>query len=197
MRLDEKKKRRARQWAALLSIALIGSAQAADRAGPGSLLSVGVAVQDVQAGELAHQASGRDVSGIETATAEASRVSVVFFSAAWCSVCKIMKPRLANMQAAFAEAPVQFETFDFTFGSRKKYEARAERLGLGEFYKEYKGATGFAVVVDVRAGEVLDVLTVDRPEGVMRASLAQALARAARRASSPPAEARARSASGN
>lgn len=102
------------------------------------------------------------------------------FSSAWCSACKILEPRLSKVIPDFADAPVKFVEFDFTFGQREEIAAQAEAEGLGEIYPELKGATGFTLLVDVDSGAIIDTLTINHSKGAMRAAVAQAIAIAAR-----------------
>lgn len=98
------------------------------------------------------------------------------FASAWCSACKILKPKLAKVIPGFKDEPVAFVEFDFTFGPRDEMKAEADKYGLGELYERNKGATGFTVLVDRDTGAVLDTLTMNFSEDAMRAAIAQAVA---------------------
>lgn len=101
------------------------------------------------------------------------------FESAWCSACKILKPRLAEVIPDFADKPVKFVSLDFTFGQRGDIERQAEAEGLGDIYPRFKGATGFTLLVDSDTGEIIDSLTVNHSKQAMRAAIAQSLALAA------------------
>lgn len=100
------------------------------------------------------------------------------FVSAWCSSCKILQPRLASVMPDFADKPVKFVELDFTFGQRKELEEAANSEGLAGIYPQFKGATGFTVLVDRDTGEIIDTLTINHSPKAMRAAIAQAIARA-------------------
>jgi len=100
------------------------------------------------------------------------------FASAWCSSCKILEPRLARVTPEFAGKPVKFVKLDFTFGQRGEVAELAEKEGLGELYPQYKGATGFTLLVDAQSGEIIDTLTMNHSQQAMRAAIAQAIAKA-------------------
>ena len=101
------------------------------------------------------------------------------FSAAWCSTCKILEPRLAGVIPRFADQPVKFIKLDFTLGERPEVEALAAREGLSDIYPRFKGASGFTLLVDRDTGEIIDMLTINHNDRAMRAAIAQAIAVAA------------------
>jgi len=102
------------------------------------------------------------------------------FSSAWCSACKILEPRLSKVIPEFANRPVKFVELDFTFGQRSEIADQAQAEGLGHIYPQFKGATGFTLLVDADSGEIIDSLTINHSTRAMRAALAQALAIASR-----------------
>lgn len=101
------------------------------------------------------------------------------FASAWCSSCKVLKPKLAKIIPAFATEPVAFVEFDFTFGPGDEVKAEAERYGLADIYERNKGATGFTLLVDADTGEIVDTLTMNFSEGAMKSAIARAVAVAA------------------
>ena len=78
----------------------------------------------------------------------------------------------------FADKPVKFVKLDFTLGQRGAVAEKAKREGLGDVYPDYKGATGFTLLVDADTGEVVDSLTIRHSEKAMRTAIAQAIAAA-------------------
>ncbi len=102
------------------------------------------------------------------------------FSSAWCSSCKILEPRLKALIPDFSDQPVKFVKLDFTLGQRGAVADKAAREGLGQIYPQYKGATGFTLLVDADTGEIVDSLTIRHSEKAMRAAIAQAIATASR-----------------
>lgn len=110
--------------------------------------------------------------------AEKPEIIAATFSSAWCSSCKILEPRLETVVPDFADKPVKFVKLDFTLGQRGAVAEKAKREGLGDVYPQYKGATGFTLLVDADTGEVVDSLTIRHSEKAMRAAIAQAIATA-------------------
>ena len=98
------------------------------------------------------------------------------FASAWCSSCKVLKPKLAKVILGFKNEPVAFVEFDFTFGANDDIRAEAEEYGIETLYDEHKGATGFTVIVDYDTGEVLDTLTMNFSEDAMKSAIARAIA---------------------
>lgn len=102
------------------------------------------------------------------------------FSSAWCSSCKILEPRLADVIPDFKNKPVKFVKLDFTLGQRGEIEDQAEAEGLEDIYPRFKGATGFTLLVDSETGEIIDMLTISHSKPAMRAAIAQSIALASR-----------------
>jgi len=98
------------------------------------------------------------------------------FASAWCSSCKILKPKLAAVIPEFTEQPISFVELDFTFGQRDEIRQIAEEDGFEEVYDRYKGATGFTLLIDSDTGEIIDTLTMNHSRKALRAALAQAIA---------------------
>ena len=101
------------------------------------------------------------------------------FASAWCSSCKILKPRLAAVIPDFSGEPVSFVELDFTFGQQDYIREIAEREGFEEIYDRYKGATGFTLLIDPETGKIVDTLTMNHSRKALRAAIAQAVAIAA------------------
>lgn len=97
------------------------------------------------------------------------------FASSWCSACKVLKPKLAKVIPGFANDPVAFVEFDFTFGPRDETRAEADKYGIGDLYERNKGATGFTVLVDYDSGEILDTLTMNFSENAMKSAIARAI----------------------
>ena len=108
------------------------------------------------------------------------------FSSAWCSSCKILEPRLAKVIPEFSDKPVKFVEFDFTFGQRAEIADQAAAVGLSTIYPQFKGATGFTVLVDAQSEEIIDILTINHSSKAMRAAIAQSIALASAESQSAP-----------
>ncbi len=109
-----------------------------------------------------------------------AEVLAVTFSSAWCASCRILKPRLARVIPEFEDAPVKFVEIDFSLGDAAAAREVAAAEGIEAIFDDVAGATGFTLLVDRDTGEVLEMITSSYPEDAMRASIAAALAIAAR-----------------
>ncbi len=98
------------------------------------------------------------------------------FSSAWCAACRILEPKLARVIPQFADAPVKFVDYDFTFGQRDDIRQAAEADGLAALYDKYEGATGFTALFDPETGAVLAFLTSGLTEKALAAEITEALA---------------------
>ena len=132
-------------------------------------------------GVVAFSVSGRfTATGAEYEYEGEPEIVAATFSSAWCSSCKILEPRLAEVIPEFVDRPVKFVELDFTFGEREEIAEQAEAEGLGHIYPQFKGATGFTLLVDADTGEIVDSLTINHSKRAMRAAIAQAVAIASR-----------------
>ena len=130
--------------------------------------------------------TGRDsASGAEYTLEAKPEIIAATFSSAWCSACKILKPRLAEIIPDFADKPVKFVEFDFTLGQRDEIALQAEAEGLADIYPRFKGATGFTLLIDSDSGEIIDMLTISHSKAAMRAAIAQSIFLATRDTSDP------------
>jgi hypothetical protein len=114
-------------------------------------------------------------TSLEAAFAGKPEIIAATFASAWCSSCKILEPKLANIIPGFSAEPVSFVEFDFTFGPSEALASKAAALGLQGLYERNKGATGFTVLIDAETGEILDTLTMNFSESAMRAAIARAI----------------------
>lgn len=114
-------------------------------------------------------------TNVEKAALEKPEVVAATFASAWCSACKVLKPKLAKVIPGFADEPVSFIEFDFTFGVKDEIRDEAERYRIADLYDRNKGATGFTVLVDYDTGEILDTLTMNFSEAAMKAAIARAV----------------------
>ncbi len=104
------------------------------------------------------------------------KVIAATFSSAWCSSCKVLEPRLDAVAKAVTQEPISFLSLDFTFGQRQEHKNLAQENGFLAAYEQYKGGTGFALLLDARSGAVIDVLTKSHSKNAMRAALHRAIA---------------------
>ena len=91
-------------------------------------------------------------------------IYVVEFHADWCGSCKVLGPEIdkARGKAGLDDSLALFVTLDLTDATKRHQSALlANALGLGEFFQQNAGKTGFAVLVDAKTGEVKGKLTKD------------------------------------
>lgn len=87
---------------------------------------------------------------------------VLVYTADWCTICKVLIPKLNDVRAIMDDEKVEFIEIDY---SNDKTELESYRKlvkkGLGDyFYFENKKQAGFARVFDINLNE-MDMLTVD------------------------------------
>ena len=88
------------------------------------------------------------------AVARADKPFVVKMHAQWCSVCMVTKGVWSEVEATYASR-VNLVVMDFTNETAtERSRVEAQRLGLGQFFAEYAGATGVVVVLDGRTREL-------------------------------------------
>lgn len=104
-----------------------------------------------------------------------AEVYAVTFSSAWCSTCKILEPKLAEVAPKFANQPVKFVKLDFSLGQGSNLAKIAEDHNFAPVYEKYKGSTGHTLLLDSDTGEILDQLTVRLSADDMNKALKSAL----------------------
>ena len=128
------------------------------------------------AGLAAFALAGRGrATSAEYALDRDPEVIAATFASAWCTACKILEPKLAKAIPSFADKPVKFVEYDFTFGETEEVRDAALADGFGPVFDRYAKATGFTVLYDPQTEEVIDVLTAGHSTGAMRAAIARAL----------------------
>ena len=90
------------------------------------------------------------------------KVLAVLFYADWCGSCTVLDPEIQKARDKFDldNEPVLFIRLDTTDAARR-YQAglMASSLGLGDFYEQNAGATGFMILVDAETNEIISRLT--------------------------------------
>ncbi len=98
----------------------------------------------------------------------------VAFHADWCGSCKTLGPNVikARGQADLDNQNVLFVKLDLTDkATRSQAELMANALGLGDFYKENNGKTGFVLLVNSKTGETVGKLTKDMSSGDIKTKI--------------------------
>jgi len=86
----------------------------------------------------------------------------VLFYADWCNSCKVLDPELAKAreESNLDTESVLFVRLDLTDETTSlQSHFLASQLGIGEFYAENAGSTGFLLLVDAETKEVLTRIT--------------------------------------
>lgn len=103
------------------------------------------------------------------------RLVAATFRSAWCGPCRVLEPRFEAVAADYADAQVEFVTFDFTLGRRARLAERAAQEGVAEPFRAHGGGTGFVLLVDRNTGDVLGRITMHYSDADMRGALDHAL----------------------
>jgi thiol-disulfide isomerase/thioredoxin len=109
-------------------------------------------------------------------TADATKPYVVKLHAQWCPYCMLTKDEWAQLQDAY-EDRVNLAVLDFTNdATTERSRVEANRLGLGDVFEWYFGATGLVVVLDGRTRDVLSEVGGNASFDEYRAAVDAALA---------------------
>jgi hypothetical protein len=94
------------------------------------------------------------VRPISEVQAAAGRPYIIKLHAQWCPICMVTKGVWSQIERAYADK-ANLIVWDFT-DEKTTAASRtdAARLGLGDAFEEYQGATGLMIVVDSRSGKV-------------------------------------------
>ena len=99
----------------------------------------------------------------------AQEVVLVNFTSEYCSVCKVLDPRLDQAMAGYDPARVARLELDFT--SAETSQAAYDRVNgslLANPYADYLGITGIGVLVAADSGETIECLVAAMSPEVMR-----------------------------
>ncbi len=104
----------------------------------------------------------------QVSAAGAPKLMAVQFHADWCGSCAKIEPQLekARGKADLDNKDVLFVKLDLTNGmTRNQAALLASAIGLGDFYKENNGKTGFVLLVDAATGEHVGKITKEHDSG--------------------------------
>ena len=102
------------------------------------------------------------------AAAGKPKLMAVSFHADWCGSCQQIAPQLekARGKADLDNKDVLFVKLDLTNGTTRNQSALlASAIGLGDFYAQNKGGTGFVLLVDAATGEHVGKITKEHDSG--------------------------------
>ncbi len=105
-------------------------------------------------------------------------VAVMFFSS-FCAACRVLDPRIEDVEPDFAGRPVEFLRLNQTWSmfNREELDALAEEHGVSRIWEARRGQTGFVALVDPADGDVLDILTVRETRDQITRAIERALQR--------------------
>lgn len=103
--------------------------------------------------------------------AEQPRLVAAMFRSSWCSACRILEPRVDDVRAELADAPIDWIRFNFTWGERDGLRDLAVAEGIEPLYDQFAGSTGFLVLMDRDSGQVFEIITMRYGRAEIREAL--------------------------
>lgn len=92
-------------------------------------------------------------------SADAQEVYLVNLTAEWCGNCKILDPRLDQVEARFKDGSVERVELDFTNGDTMSTAfQKVNGTFMAGVFADYAGLTGLAVLVSADSGEKIDCI---------------------------------------
>ena len=109
---------------------------------------------------------------------EASILGVLFY-ADWCGSYRVLDPAIekARGQADLDNESILFVRLDLTDATRRHQAGlMAHKLGLGDFFRDNAGATGFMLLVEAHSGKIVRRITKDIDAGQIAGEVHKAMA---------------------
>jgi thiol-disulfide isomerase/thioredoxin len=102
------------------------------------------------------------LAGDEPDSCEANKPFVVKIHADWCGSCKATEATWTRVEEDLGDQAtvVQLDVSDRVAYSESA--AKAEELGIGEFFQEYRSRTGTVAILDCETLEPVEVLAGER-----------------------------------
>ena len=98
----------------------------------------------------------------------------ISFHADWCGSCKMIGPQMikARGKADLDNKDILFVKLDLTDGAKRHQSGlMAQALGIGDFYKDNNGKTGFVLLVDAKSGEMVGKITKEHDANAIISTL--------------------------
>ena len=89
---------------------------------------------------------------------------IIKFHADWCGSCQLLGPKIekARGKAGLDDSAALFIKLDLTDSTTRNQAAMmASALGLGKYFSDNAGKTGFAILVDPESKEIKGRITKD------------------------------------
>jgi thiol-disulfide isomerase/thioredoxin len=105
------------------------------------------------------------------ATRQPETIALVFH-AGWCPACKVLGPNLQQVRPDFDDKAILWVTLDQTDRASRQAEYLAAALGAESVWQDYRGKTGFVVLIDAKTKTVVGKITSDSTPEEIRETLA-------------------------
>ena len=113
-------------------------------------------------------------SAQDSATRCDSKPFVVKIHAAWCATCKSLDATWAQIRSELSDQAIVVELDVSDRVAYQESRAEAERLGIADFFQEYRSQTGTIAVLDCKTREPVVILRGERDLEKYRDAVARA-----------------------